>query len=36
MARNQKKIRITRQIIKKTRKLWKWVAIGGNFLLLAE
>ena len=22
--------------IKKTRKLWKWVVIGGNFLLSAE
>ena len=37
MKRKQRKIRITRQIIKRiTRKLWKWTVIGGNFFIISR
>ena len=37
MKRKQRKIRITKEDYKKkTRKLWKWIIIGGNFSLSAE
>ena len=34
MKRKQRKIRITRKIVKKTRKLWKWIVIRGNFFII--
>ena len=37
MKRKQRKIRITRQIIKQiTRTLWKWTVIGGNFFIISR
>ena len=24
------------QLIKKTRKLWKWIVIGGNFFIISK
>ena len=37
MKRKQRKIRITRQVIKRiTKKLWKWTVIRGNFFIISR
>ena len=37
MKRKYRKIRITKaDYKKKTRKLWKWIVIGGNFFIISR